>query len=652
MTEANKTSRRRFIQLSLAAGAAAALAACQTPAPTPTTAPAATAAATAAAKPTTAPAATSAPAATTAAQPTAAAKPTTAAAPAAGAATATPAQTGATVSGGIKQVARKDTLVVVRAGSEKSYFAEWDQWNAFVPTANHQFGVLLVLEPLAHYSAFADKWYMWLAESYKFSDDFKSLTVKMRDGITWSDGKPFTADDVTYTFTEAAKAKEKVRWGTNIALVMDKAETVDPLTTKFTFKVPSPRFFYMAAYHFDIGVYIIPKHIFQGQDISTFSHFDLAKGWPVTTAPWRVVASSRDQKVLDRADDWWGVKAGVGKLPEMKRILWLPDLGEQQLVQGIVKNDYDLTTGIQPTSFPTVLKGNPKATSWTGQDSPYGYVDWWPHSLYVNCEKAPWDDKNVRWALSYYIDRQKLVDVGWAGASAPTTLPMPSYPPLQPYFDAVKDLLTQYPTNAYDTKKGDELLTKKGWKKNAQGMWQDEKGQPVKLELISFFDFTSVGPVIVELLKRAGVDASYSEPPDFGTRIGAGNFTGMLFGHGGSCREPAETMQLYQSVSEAIPGGHLVNYSHWKNSEWDKLTDQALMTSPEDTAKLLEIWKKGMAIWIPELPDIPIEHGFHRLPLQETYWTNWPSAKNPYVNTAQWHLTFPIVVHTLKAAGA
>ena len=71
---------------------------------------------------------------------------------------------------------------------------------------------------------------------------------------------------------------------------MDKAETVDPNTVKFTFKVPAPRFFWQLTYHFDIGVYIIPKHIFERQDSRTFTHFDLAKGWPVTTGPWRVVA--------------------------------------------------------------------------------------------------------------------------------------------------------------------------------------------------------------------------------------------------------------------------------------------------------------------------------------------------------------------------
>ena len=66
----------------------------------------------------------------------------------------------------------------------------------------------------------------------------------------------------------------------------------------------------------------------------------------------------------------------------------MPDQGEQQLVQTIIKNEIDFATGIQPSSWPTVIKGNPKATSWTGSESPYGYVDWWPHSLYVNNEIA------------------------------------------------------------------------------------------------------------------------------------------------------------------------------------------------------------------------------------------------------------------------
>ncbi len=556
------------------------------------------------------------------------------AAPAAAGATTPAAQAGAapaegvTAVGGIKEIARNRTFIAVRGGSQGK-FVEWDQWNPFVPVANHQFGSNLIYEPLAFYSAFADKEYMWLAESYKYSDDFKELIIKTRPGIKWSDGKDFTADDVTFTLNACKQYGAKIRWGTNVAQVMDKAETIDQQTVKVTLTVPAPRFFWLLTYHFDIGVYMLPKHIFEGKDVATFSHFDLANGLPVTTSPWRVVHSSPQQKILDRAADWWGVAAGVAQLPTVERFILLPDQGEQQLIQSVIKNEVDFTTGIQPSSFPTVFSGNAKATSWTGKEAPYGYVDWWPHSLYVNNEVAPWSDKNVRWALSYYIDRSKIVDIAWSGASQATPLPMPSYPPLQPYFDATKPLLEKYNTLEYDPKKGDDLLTAKGWKKNDAGMWMDEKGQPVKLDIVSFFDFTSVGPVLVEMLKRGGIDASYSEPPDFFDNFAAGKFTGCLFGHGGSCREPQETMALYQSTSEAIPGGHAVNFSRWKNPAFDKLADQAYTTAPTDTKALTDIWVKGMEIWLPELPDIQLTQGFHRLPWTTENWTNMPDAKNP-----------------------
>ena len=549
---------------------------------------------------------------------------------------------------GIKDIPREKTFIAVRGG-EQGKFVEWDQWNPFVPVANHQFAVGVMYEPLAYYSAFADKEIMWLAESYKYNDDFTELIIKVRPGITWSDGVPFTADDVTFTLNKCKELDAAIRWGRNFSRFMDvPAETVDELTTKVTMNVPAPRLFWQATYHFDIGLYIMPKHVFENQDIASFSHFDLEKGWPVTTSPWRVVHSSAQQKILDRADDWWGVAAGVAELPAVERFILLPDQGEQQLVQSIIKNEVDFTTGIQPSSWPTVLKGNPKATSWTGDQPPYGYVDWWPHSLYVNNSRAPWSDPNVRWALSYYIDRDAIVEVAWSGASKATPLPMPDYPPLLPYFEATKPLLEKYNTLEYNPAKGDALLTAKGWTKNGDGMWLDEKGEQVKLDINSFFDFTSVGPVVVEFLKRGGIEATYSEPPGWFTPFSEGDYNGVLFGHGGSCREPQETLALYQSSSEAIPGGHAVNFSKWSNPEFDKLADEAFMTSPDDTEKLIDIWVRAMEIWLPELPDIQLTQGFHRLPWTTQYWSGMPDQNDPYTNSAQWHLTFPLVLHRIK----
>ena len=81
----------------------------------------------------------------------------------------------------------------------------------------------------------------------------------------------------------------KVKWGVDVNQALDEATVTDPNTVVLKFKIPSPRFFFFATYKYDIGIYIVPKHIFQGQDWTSFKHFDIAKGWPVTTGPWKVV---------------------------------------------------------------------------------------------------------------------------------------------------------------------------------------------------------------------------------------------------------------------------------------------------------------------------------------------------------------------------
>src|SRR5207249_4592473 len=59
-----------------------------------------------------------------------------------------------------------------------------------------------------------------------------------------------------------------------------------------------------------------------------------------------------------------------------------------------------------------------------------------------------------------------------------------------------------------------------------------------------------------------------------------------------------------------------------------------------------------MAIWMPELPDIPIQQWYHRIPHNNDNWAGWPNKTNPYVNGAFWHLTFQLILNELKPAGA
>ena len=239
---------------------------------------------------------------------------------------------------------------------------DFDCWKCHTRSGPTTELAISLYEPLAYYSAFADKTYMWLAESYRFAPDFRQLTIKTRSGISWSDGTPFSAEDVAYTLNSLRDLGPKVKWGVDVQQVLKEAKATDANTVVLDFVVPAPRFFFFMTYKYDIGVYIVPKHIFSGQDWTNFKHFDIAKGWPVSTGPWKVTEASLQQKVFDRRPEWWAAKAGLAPLPAIERSIWLPSVGEQQLAQALITNQIDAGTSMQPATFPTVFRGNPRSS--------------------------------------------------------------------------------------------------------------------------------------------------------------------------------------------------------------------------------------------------------------------------------------------------
>ena len=144
---------------------------------------------------------------------------------AAGAATILPARPAAAQ---LKTVARNRTLSLVWIGSREGRWVDFELWNPYAIGSNHQNGPGIFYEPLAFYSAFADKEHLWLAESYQYSPDFKELTIKTRAGIKWSDGTPFSAEDVAYTFNEPARSRPQGPVGRRRPAVLQEARRPTP----------------------------------------------------------------------------------------------------------------------------------------------------------------------------------------------------------------------------------------------------------------------------------------------------------------------------------------------------------------------------------------------------------------------------------------
>ena len=202
-------------------------------------------------------------------------------------------------------VAREDTLTLFHGGSE-GRFIDHELWNPYAIGANHQQGPNLIFEPLAFFSAFANEEIMWLAEDYSYNDDFTELTINCREGISWSDGEDFDCEDVVYTLNTLKELKEQVRWGKDVDAAMDNAELVDKYTAKVNLLRPDPRFFFLLTYKFDIGVYIVPEHHYNGRDWTTFGDYNRDNGWPLSTGPWQVTT-------VDRAEDLRPPRLVVGR---------------------------------------------------------------------------------------------------------------------------------------------------------------------------------------------------------------------------------------------------------------------------------------------------------------------------------------------------
>ena len=148
-----------------------------------------------------------------------------------------------------------------------------------------------MLEPLFFWSAYADEEIPWLATGYEYNDDFTELTVNIREGVEWSDGEAFDANDVVFTINMLKENAPVLQWSTAMQSAVAEVEAVDDLTVHFTFTEPRPRFMLNHLMSkFDTGLRWVPEHVFKDvEDVATFGFYDLEKGWPLATGPYEVV---------------------------------------------------------------------------------------------------------------------------------------------------------------------------------------------------------------------------------------------------------------------------------------------------------------------------------------------------------------------------
>ena len=553
--------------------------------------------------------------------------------------------------GPLSEVPRNRTVVV--AWPLWSHDGVTNPWNSLRYT--HGEGNNLLWEGLAYYGIFAGKEIPWLAQSLVYTKpDFTELTIQLNPLARWSDGQPVSAQDVVFTF-QGQLDNDLLPYHFDFQKVVQAFKALDDQTIVLTFKVPAPRFkFEVLTLKFDTGMPIVPAHVLRQQaDVNAYAGgLDLPHSGPYNLIEWNA-----DRKIYDLRPDWWAVGAGLIAEPAVKRvtIVDVRNASQDTLVQGMMNNDFDTSLDLSHTLMANVLEQNPKITTHTGEQPPYGYLDWWPLSLWVNTQLAPYDDARVRRAFSLAIDRRKLDQLLFAGAAFATVFPFPLYPALQKFVDSpdVKALEAKYAPGKCNLAESARLMTAAGFVKNSDGLWA-RAGQTLNATVYGqFLNHADIAQILVEMFRQAGFDSSAYFGFDSYAKVIHGSPGLYLYGHSASVTDPYATFELYHSRHSQTPPSSTGDqyFSRYRNPAYDQIVDSMAVLSPEDP-KFHTLAVQALEIYWRDVIDIPVAQGLHRIPYNQTYWTNWPTQDNLAMGTngAFWAHTGMLVITSLRPA--
>jgi peptide/nickel transport system substrate-binding protein len=557
------------------------------------------------------------------------------------------------------EVAREDTVIfdIDNADPLPNPF----NFNPLVPGTNRNQGAHQALwEPLFILNYESGEIQPWLGESFTPNDAQDVWTLKIRDGVKWSDGVPYTADDVVFsiqlrlddTTSSLGDAASMQQWVASV-------EKLDDLTVQFNLKAPNPRF---QLDYFSVRIWgsvvILPKHVWEGQDPFTFTYYDEEKGWPLGTGPYKLVSASPTNFVWDRRDDWWGAETGWMPLPEPLRLIWQITGSEENRSLLMADGQLDSAMNVTLGAFEAIQARNPNVVAWTAE-LPYAWADPCPREISFNTQVAPWDNANVRKAVSLIIDRNQIIDVAYEGTSTPSKTMFVQYGGMAPYIDAIVDAgMGASPTA--DVPAAQALLEGEGYAKNANGFYEKD-GTVLTADMEvnqGSIEYVRTVNVVVEQLRAAGIDATARPLQEVTANNNRANGQfGIAYNwdNCGSVNEPWNSMnQLNTRFVVDIGSRASENEARWNTegaAAYSALVDQ-IGVLPLGDPSIVGLVTEAYRYIYDETPFIPLVQASKLVPFDTTYWTGWPTAENNYNHPATWWNSTHQIIHNLHKAGS
>ena len=553
-------------------------------------------------------------------------------------------------------VDRENTVIFDIDGSSIS---DPFNFNWMVPGTSRNQGMhQAVWEPLFILNYATGKIDPWLGKSFIANDRLDIWTLNIRNGVRWSDGQAFDADDIVFTLNLLLNdASQSLSEAASMQQWVDAIEKVDPLTVRFYLKSPNPRF---QVDYFSVrvwgGIIVLPQHIWDGQDPFTFKFYDREKGWPVGTGAYQLVAAGETEFIYRRRQDWWGVETGFRPLPAPEQLVWIVTGLEETRALLAAESKLDSVMDITLGAFESIRNQNPRIIAWN-DDMPYAWMGACPRQLSVNHTISPWDKAEMRQALSLIIDRQQIIEIAYEGTSVASKTIFVEYPAMQPYIDAIRDLWVAPRGNIPAAR---ALIEANGWVLKNNGFYQ--KGdQELSLNIQTheaFIEKRRIAEVIVEQLREVGINATTRAlaGSTWTDNKAFGKFEAVIdWDACGSINEPWFTLNRYTSqfwrpIDERAPSNN--NFVRWQGEKADQYSQIVARIGilPLGDAEILPLVAEAMNHFVSEQVMIPLTQARKIVPFDTTYWVGWPSVKNNYSHPGTWWMSTHQIIHNLRKA--
>ncbi len=485
----------------------------------------------------------------------------------------------------------------------------------FNPFSSSPLGATLtaIYEPMMIYNKSTGELVPWLATGYAFSADNLTLTFTIRQGVKWSDGTPFTANDVVYTY-DLLKGNEALS-GTATSVLseyIDSYSAPDANTVVFKFKsVYTPALYDIA------NQFIVPQHIWKDvADPLTYTNDN-----PVATGPFTQVTKFESQiYVIEKNPNYWQ----PGK-PAFQGIRYPAYADNDAANLALVNGDLDWTGNFVPDIESTYVDKNPA-------DYHYYFVGGDGISLLINMNLPAFSDVKVRKAISMGIDRAMIVKtamfdyipVADATGLGDTYKVWKS----QPAIDAGASWM------AFDPAAANAALDAAGFTKGADGIRVGKDGTPMKYSLIvpsGWTDWISACQIISQNMKDLGITVDLTTPEEttWTDSVEKGDFQWALgWGGGGPTPYNFYRSQMSKLTSQPYGQASSENWQRYVSPDADALLEKFAQTSNIDEQK--SIMAEIEMLYVNEVPGLPLFPGPDWYEYTTLRFTGWPSAENNY----------------------